>query len=92
MSISQSPGYIAQLVMRLAAGKCLAADPGVASSIPAWSQNFMEINYEIISMVILLPLTDSRRVIASYKQKYLHEVLVKCFHVLFKLVQEKKCG
>ena len=32
----------------------LTADPGVASSIPAWSHTFVEIDYEIISMVILL--------------------------------------
>ena len=38
----------------------------------------MEIDYEIISMVILLPSTDSRRFVVSYKQllEYVHEVLV----------------
>ena len=30
------------------------ADPGVASSIPAQSQTFMEINHEKISMIFLL--------------------------------------
>ena len=34
---------------------CLTADPGVASSIPAQSHNFMEIDHEIISSAILLP-------------------------------------
>ena len=35
-----------------------------------------------------LPLNHSRRVVVSYKQKYVHEVLV---NGLFKLAQ-KKCG
>ena len=33
----------------------LTADPGVASSIPARSHTFVEIDREIISTVILLP-------------------------------------
>ena len=33
-----------------------------------------------------LPLNHSRRVVVSYKRKYVHEVLVNCF---FKLAQEK---
>ena len=37
----------------------LSADPGVASSIPAQSHTFMEIDYEIISAVIRLPSTES---------------------------------
>ena len=41
----------------------LTADPGAASSIPARSHTFMEIDHEIISTVILLPSADSRRVI-----------------------------
>ena len=40
--------------------------------------------HEIISTVILLP---SRRVVVSYKGKYVHEVLVYC---LVKLAQENK--
>ena len=55
------PGRVAQSVT------CLAADPGVASSIPARSHTFAEIDREIISRVILLPSTDSRRVVVSYK-------------------------
>ena len=59
----------------------LTADPGVASSIPVRSHTFVDIDHEIISMVILLlPL------IVSYKQKYVHKVLV---HRLVKLAQEK---
>ena len=63
-------------------------DPGVASSIPAWSCTFVEIDHEIISTVILLPYADSRRVVVtvSYKKKYVHEVLV---NLLVKLAQEK---
>ena len=68
----------------------LAADPGVASSIPAWSHTFVEIDHEIISTLILLasvlPLNHSRRVVVSYKRKYVHELLDNC---LFKLAQEK---
>ena len=65
---------------------CLTADPGVASSIPAQSHTFVEIDHEIISMAILLPSTDSRRVVVSYKRKYVHEVLVNS---LVKLAHEK---
>ena len=62
-------------------------DPGVASSIPARSHTFVEIDHEIISMVILLlPLIYSRRVVVSYKRKYVHELLV---NPLFKPAQEK---
>ena len=35
------------------------ADPGVASSIPAWSLTFVEIVHEMISTVILLPSAES---------------------------------
>ena len=68
-----------QSVTCLIAGiiKCLTADPGVASSIPALSHTFMEIDFlEIIFTAILLPSTDSRRVVVRYKRKYVHEVLV----------------
>ena len=53
------PGHVAQSVTCLATDVCLTADPGVASSIPAWSHSFVEIDHEIISTVILLPSTDS---------------------------------
>ena len=75
------PGRVAQSVTCLATDVCLTADPGVASSIPAWPHTIVEINNEIITMVILIP---SRRV--SYKRKYVHKVLFNC---LFKLAQEK---
>ena len=43
----------------LATDASLTADPGVASSIAARSHTFVEIDYEIISTVILLPSTES---------------------------------
>ena len=76
-------GHVALSVMRL------TVVPGVACSILAQSHTFMEIDREIISTAILLPSTDSRRVVVSYKGMYVHEVLVNC---LVKLAQEKKCG
>ena len=76
-------GRIAQSDTCLTTVACLTADPGVASSIPAQSHTFLEIDHEIISTAILLA---SRRVVVSYKQKYVHKVLV---NRLFKLAQEK---
>ena len=54
----QLPGRVAQSVTCLATDACLTADPGVASSIPARSHTFVEIDHEIISAVILLPSAD----------------------------------
>ena len=54
-----SPGRVAQWVTCLATDACLTAIPGVASSIPARSHTFVEIDHEIISMVILLPSANS---------------------------------
>ena len=81
-------GRVALSVMCLATDASLTADPGVPSSITARSHTFVEIDHEIISTVILLslPLIHSRRVVVSYKGKYVHEVLVNC---LFKHAQEK---
>ena len=56
---SSRPGRVAQLVTSLATDACLTADPGVGSSIPAWSHTFVEIDHEIISTVILLPSAES---------------------------------
>ena len=53
------PGCVVQSVTCLATDGSLTADPGVASSIPAWSHNFVEIDHEIISTVILIPSADS---------------------------------
>ena len=56
---SQRNVRVAQSVTCLATDACLTADPGVASSIPARSHTFVEIDLEIISTVILLPSADS---------------------------------
>ena len=42
---------------------CITADPGFTSLIPAQSHTFVEIAYEIISTVSLLPLAESLTVI-----------------------------
>ena len=77
---------MARLVTCLPADTCLTADPGVLSLIPVRSHTFMEIDHEIITMAILLPSADLRRIVVSYKRKYNHKVLVNC---LVKLSQEK---
>ena len=49
-----------QSVTCLATEASLTADPGVPSLIPAQSSNtFLEIDGEIVSMVILLPFSES---------------------------------
>ena len=48
-----SPGRAAQSVTCLATDASLTADPGVASSIPARSHTFVEIDHEIISRVLI---------------------------------------
>ena len=52
-------GRLAQLVTCLPTDASLTADQGVASSIPARSHTFVEIDHEIISKVILLPSAES---------------------------------
>ena len=52
-------GRVAQSVTCLATDGSLTADPGVASSIPARSHTFVEIDHETISTVILLPSAES---------------------------------
>ena len=64
--------------LSLTADTCLTADSGVASLILVQSHTFAEIDHEIISTAIVLPSTDSRRVLVSYKRKYGHKVLVNC--------------
>ena len=53
------PCHVSQSVTFLTTDAGLTVDPGVASSIPARSHTFMEIDHEIISTVILLPSADS---------------------------------
>ena len=52
-------GHVAKWRTCLATDASLTADPGVTSSIPAWSHTFLEIDHEIISMVILLSSAES---------------------------------
>ena len=59
IGLDNTPGSVAQSGSCLATDACLTADPGVASSIPAWSYTFVEIDHEMISTVILLPSADS---------------------------------
>ena len=53
---------------------------------PGLPHTFVEIDHEIISTDILLSSANSRRVVVSYRRKYVHEVLVNC---LVKLAQTK---
>ena len=77
------PGHLAQSLMCLATDACLTADLGVASLILARSHTFPEPDHEIFSTAMLI---HSRRVVVSYKQKYVHKLLV---NRLFKPAQEK---
>ena len=73
------PGRIAHSVRCLATDASLTADPEVLSSIPTLSHTLVEIDREIISRAFSsLSLNHSRRVVVSYKRKYVHEVLVNC--------------
>ena len=80
------PGRVAQSVTCLVTDAKLTADPGVASSIPARSLTFMEIDHEIISTVILLPSAESFMKDCQLQAKVCARLLVNC---LFKLAQEK---
>ena len=64
---------------------CLTTDPGNASSIPARSYTFMEIDHEIIPIVILLSSAD------SFKKGCCQLQVKVCLLVnrLFKVAQEK---
>ena len=59
ITIGHVPGRIVQSVTCLVTDASLTADQGVASSIPARSHTFVEIDHEIISTVILLPSAES---------------------------------
>ena len=83
-----APGRVAQSVTCLATDACLTADPGVVSSIPAWSHTFVEIDHEIISTLILLPLIHSRRVVVSYKESMCTNYWLTACSSL----PRKKCG
>ena len=70
---------------------CLTAHPGVAGLIPVWSHTYVEIDHEIIFTAIFLPSADSRRVVVSYKRKYVHEVLVNRIGKLAQQISVVKC-
>ena len=70
------PGHVAQSVTYL------TANPRVASLIPVRPNT--EIDCGIISTAILLLSADSRKVVVSYKPKYVNKVLV---NILVKLAQ-----
>ena len=80
---------VAQSVKCLATDVYLTANPGVASSIPVrsgpilWRRLIMKLFLRSFSSLLLI---YSRRVVVSYKRKYVHELLV---NRLFKPAQEK---
>ena len=84
---TQTPGRVEQSVTCLVTDAKLTADPGVASSIPARSHTFVEIDHEIISTFILLPSAKSfMKGCCQLQAKVCARLLVNC---LFKLAQEK---
>ena len=76
-----------QLVTCLATDASLTADQWGHRFDTVCSNAFVEIDHEIVSSVLLLRLAKlSRRVVASYKRKYMHEVLA---NRLFNRAKEK---
>ena len=73
--VSSEPGHVAQSVTCLATDASLIADPGVLSSILAWSHTYMKIDYEIISTVILFSSAES----FSYKRKFVPKYWLTSF-------------
>ena len=81
------PGRVVQSVMCLATSASQTADPGVACSIWARSNTFVENDHEIFSTAILLPSAESiKKGCCQLQAKVCTEVLVNC---LFKLAQEE---
>ena len=71
----------------LATDACLTADSGSRDrSWPGPILSWRLIMKKFLRSFSSLLLNNSRRVVFSYKGKYVHEVLVSC---LFKLAQEK---
>ena len=87
------PEQVAQSVTCLKAAMCLTADTcqtgdqEFASSIPAQSYTFTEIDHEIIVTDIIFPSADFSRVVVSYIRKYVHRVLINS-----QACPGKKCG
>ena len=74
----------------LPTGASLTSDPG--AGVRSWPSPIL--SWRLIMKYFLrsfssLPLNHSRRVVVSYKRKYVHEILV---NRLFKLAQEKVFG
>ena len=84
--LQYAPGCVVQSVTSLTADTCLTADPGSRVLSRPCPILLVEIDHETNSTAFLLPSADSRRIVVSYKRKYVHKVLVKC---LFRLAQEK---
>ena len=80
------PGRVAQSVTCLATDASLTADPGVASSIPAGSHTFVEIDHEIISTVILLTSAESFKKVCCQLQAKV------CARSTGSSLPRKKCG
>ena len=78
-------GRVAQSVKCLATDASLTADPEVASSIPARSHTFVEIDHEIISTVILLPSAESFK-------KGSESMCTKYWLTACSSLPRKKCG
>ena len=57
--LTRIPGHVAQSVTCQATDASLTADPGVVSLIKARSHTSVEIDYNIITTVILLPSAES---------------------------------
>ena len=84
------PGRVAQSVTCLATDASLAADSGVASSIPAQSHTFVEIDHEIISTVILLPSAKSFK--KGCCQLQAKSMCTKYWLTACSSLPRKKCG
>ena len=84
------PGCVAQSETCQATDASLTADPGVASLIPAWSHTFVEIDYEIIFTVILLPSAESFK--KDYCQFTSESMCTITGLLLVQACPGKKCG
>ena len=81
------PGNVAQSVTCLATDVSVTADPGVASSIPAWSHTFMKIDHEIISAVILPSIIQEGLLSVTSESMCMKYWLTACSSL-----PRKKCG
>ena len=83
------PGRVGQSVTCLATDASLTADPGVASSIPARSHTFVEIDHEIISTVsLLLPLIIQEGLLSVTSER----MCTKYWLTACSSLPRKKCG